>query len=233
MDPPARVLSHADEVYSNESDSENSSAPLKRGSTQKYLLPKTSRNNSARRLRAEKKYRRTLPGGVWNQQASCKVASFRNNDCYMKRNSRLSVALHALVQMALRRGQPATSEQLADCLMTNPVVVRRTMAGLREYGLVRSTPGHGGGWMLSCDAETITLRQVYEALGESMLAGVERAESPGCLLEQAISGLVNDFRMEAEALLLLRLGQETLGDLKRAVKRLMRKYNIRSMPHAA
>jgi DNA-binding IscR family transcriptional regulator len=57
----------------------------------------------------------------------------------MKRNSRLSNILHALLHMAereTRTGSPMTSDQLAVCLSTNPVVVRRTMAGLREQGLV-------------------------------------------------------------------------------------------------
>ena len=90
----------------------------------------------------------------------------------MKRNSRFSVALHALIQMAERSGLPATSEELAACLLTNPVVVRRTMAGLRAVGLVRSSSGHRGGWILMRAAKVITMAEVYAALGESMLSGV-------------------------------------------------------------
>ena len=57
----------------------------------------------------------------------------------MKRDSRLSAVLHALLHMAeheTRTGLPMTSDQLAVCLSTNPVVVRRTMAGLREQGVI-------------------------------------------------------------------------------------------------
>jgi Rrf2 family protein len=161
------------------------------------------------------------------------LAHIRNNDCYVKRNSRFSVALHALIQMAERRGAPATSEQLAACLLTNPVVVRRTMAGLRAAGLVGSTPGHGGGWILRRDPEATTLREVYQALDESMLAGASQVESPGCLVEQAISGLMHQVREEAEALLVRRLGEKTLAHLATAVRRLMNKYKIRRLPHAA
>ena len=155
-----------------------------------------------------------------------------NIDCYMKRNSRFSVALHALVQMVEKGGLPATSEQLAACLMTNPVVVRRTMAGLRAAGLVRSAPGHGGGWILMRAPEEIRLAEAYAALGESMLAGAGKAESPGCLVEEAISGLIDDFRNQAEALLIKRLGEKTLSDIAAEVKRLMQKRKHRTA-HAA
>ena len=135
--------------------------------------------------------------------------------------------------MAETPDEPATSEQLACCLRTNPVVVRRTMAGLRKTRLVRSTPGHGGGWLLGLDPEAITLLQVYEALGESVLGRVVGAESPGCLVEQAISGLMSEVRSEAEALLARRLGERTLSDLAAAVKQLMKKTRVRRTPHAA
>jgi Rrf2 family protein len=151
----------------------------------------------------------------------------------MKRNSRFSVALHALIQMAERNGEPTTSEQLAACLLTNAVVVRRTMAGLRYAGLVRSVAGHGGGWMLMRDPATTSLRDVYTALGESMVSGAGSVESPGCLVEQAIAGLMEDFRSQAEALLIELLGNSTLADISAAVRRLMEKHKGRRMLHVA
>jgi Rrf2 family protein len=177
--------------------------------------------SSASELRDRSKSHEVLTGG-----------GIRNIDCYVKRNSRFSIALHALVQMAERNGTPATSEKLAACLLTNPVVVRRTMAGLRAVGLVRSAPGHGGGWILMRAPEAITLAEVYAALGESMLSGAGKAESPGCLVEQAISGLMDDFRRQAEALLVKGLGEKTLSDVAAKVKRLMKKQKPPSV-HAA
>ena len=53
----------------------------------------------------------------------------------MKRDSRLSSVLHALLHMAEQEG-PVTSDTLAQCLGTNHGVVRRTMRYLREMGIV-------------------------------------------------------------------------------------------------
>ena len=52
----------------------------------------------------------------------------------MIRDSRLSSVLHGVLHM-IGAGEPVTSEQLAQAMATNPVVVRRVMAGLREQGL--------------------------------------------------------------------------------------------------
>ena len=105
----------------------------------------------------------------------------------MKRDSRLSGVLHVLLHMAEQSG-PQTSETLARAMDTNPVVIRRVMAGLREQGFVHSEKGHGGGWTIVCDLETVTLRNIYEALGRpEILAMGNRTDAPGCLVEQAVN----------------------------------------------
>ena len=110
-----------------------------------------------------------------------------NTNSYMKRDSRLSGVLHVLLHMA-ERDAPVTSEILAKAMDTNPVVIRRIMSGLRDQGYVRSEKGHGGGWTLTRDLATISLRDVYQALGEPALFAVgNRTEAPGCLVEQAVN----------------------------------------------
>jgi DNA-binding IscR family transcriptional regulator len=107
-----------------------------------------------------------------------------------------------------------TSEVLAKAMHTNPVVIRRVMAGLRDQGYVRSEKGHGGGWTLACDLSAVTLRDIYTALGSpSVLAIGNRSESPGCLVEQAVNTTLGQAFNEAEALLLSRFGEVTLAML--------------------
>ena len=83
----------------------------------------------------------------------------------MNRDSRLSSVLHALLHMAEHDGL-MSSEELSKCMSTNPVVVRRTMGLLRDKGIVAATRGHAGGWSIAADLNTLTLRDLYEALGE-------------------------------------------------------------------
>jgi DNA-binding IscR family transcriptional regulator len=129
----------------------------------------------------------------------------------MKRDGRLSGVLHVLLHMA-EKTNPITSEVLAKMLDTNPVVIRRIMAGLREQGYVHSEKGHGGGWKLACDLSKVTLRDIYVALSSpSLLAIGNRTEAPGCLVEQAVNAALQQAFHEAEELLLRRFGEVTLS----------------------
>lgn len=97
---------------------------------------------------------------------------------------------------------------------TNPVVVRRILAGLRDKGYVLSEKGHGGGWSLACDLGTITLHDIYVAIGEPVLIAMSaETESPGCLLEQAVNEVLNRSFRKAEEVLLANLSAVTLDVL--------------------
>jgi Rrf2 family protein len=131
----------------------------------------------------------------------------------MTKDSRLSGVLHALLHLAEADG-PVTSEQLARTMQTNPVVVRRLMAGLRAAGFVASEKGHGGGWVLGVSLSRLTLGDIHEALGSPALLAVgHRDEQPRCLVEQAVNHALDGAWREAEALLLKRLHAVTLAAL--------------------
>ena len=137
----------------------------------------------------------------------------------MRRDSRLSGVLHVLLHMAEHRG-PVTSEVLAKAMHTNPVVLRRVMAGLRDQGFVRSEKGHGGGWTLARDLSQITLRDIYAALGSPLLFAIgNRTDAPDCLVEQAVNAALDATFRDAETLLLARLGEVTLAMLSTDVGR--------------
>jgi DNA-binding IscR family transcriptional regulator len=130
--------------------------------------------------------------------------------------------------------QTITSEELAACLSTNPVVVRRTMAGLREAGLVRSEKGHGGGWSLVRDLATISLADVHAALGEPAVFAIgNRTEAPGCVVEQAVNAAMDGALRDAEALLMQRLERISLADLSNDFQRRMaiRRQQMKEQNH--
>ena len=131
----------------------------------------------------------------------------------MRQDSRLSRMLHVLIHMGRHDGA-MTSEMIAQMLDANPVVIRRTMAGLRDEGYVSSVKGHGGGWTLARPLEELTLLDIYRAVGEPSLFAIGPAyDMPGCLIEQAVNGVLKDVFSEAEELLRKRLAGVTLADV--------------------
>ena len=131
----------------------------------------------------------------------------------MKRDSRLSSILHILLHMAQAERQ-LTSEELARMLHTNPVLVRRTLAGLRDRGLVTAEKGHGGGWVIARPLDAVTLYDVYEALGEpDFFALGHRNEQSQCLVEQAVNAALDQTFADAAAIILAQLRAVTLAAL--------------------
>lgn len=124
--------------------------------------------------------------------------------------------LHVLIHMARHDG-PMTSDVLARMLGTNPVLIRRTMAGLRDAGYVRSEKGHGGGWAIAAELNSVTLLDVHRAVGGPRLfaIGIEHSE-PGCRVASVVNEALGDALNEAERLLVARLGSISLGALVRA-----------------
>ena len=134
----------------------------------------------------------------------------------MRNDGRLSRMLHVLIHMARHDG-PMTSDAIARMLGTNPVLIRRTMAGLRDAGYVRSEKGHGGGWAIAAALDSVTLLDVQRAVGGPRLfaIGIEHAE-PGCRVAGVVNEALGDALNEAERLLAERLGSISLAALVQA-----------------
>lgn len=128
----------------------------------------------------------------------------------MNKDTRLSGVLHVLLHLS-QANEPLTSDRLAKTMGTNPAVFRRTMAGLRNAGYLRSGKGHGGGWSLAKPLSEITLFDVYEALGHSgLFAFGLRNDMPNCKVEKAVNTALSHTMSEAEALLVARFKEITL-----------------------
>lgn len=128
----------------------------------------------------------------------------------MNTDTRLSDVLHVLLHMA-QADTTLTSEVLARSMGTNPAVFRRTMAGLREAGLVDSKKGPGGGWWLAQPLEQITLLAVYEALGRPGLFAIgSRSERGDCRIESNVNAVMAGTMAEARVLFERRFGALTL-----------------------
>ena len=139
----------------------------------------------------------------------------------MKRNSCLSLALHALhalSHMAYDTDDAQTSAEIADHAGTNPVVVRRVLGKLRAAGLLTSERGHSGGWRLGRETKHITLADVYAALGENLVVSEQRIKTDTCAVERALDVRVQQILKEIEQSLVERLGQTTIADVQSSTR---------------
>ena len=132
----------------------------------------------------------------------------------MKRNSRLSLALHTLGHMAGDPERMQTSADIAEHAGTNPVVVRRVLGKLREAGLLTSEKGHAGGWRLARGPDAITLADVYLALDESLVAPGEQEVASACSVENILQQKVASVLEDVERSLVERLAATTIAEVR-------------------
>ncbi len=131
----------------------------------------------------------------------------------MKRNSRLSLALHTLSHMAAEPENWQTSADIAAHAGTNPVVVRRVLGRLREAGLLSSERGHAKGWRLARPPHEITLADIYVALEESIVASDQDVKKSPCSVETALHQQITNIMEEIETSLIERLAETTIADM--------------------
>lgn len=131
----------------------------------------------------------------------------------MKSSNQFSDALHVMAHLVGQDG-PRTSEQLATCLPTHPVVIRRLLAAMQRGGLVSSVRGHGGGSQLARDPALITLHDVYIAIGApALLHTGARDNGRGCPVQRVVNEALDEGYRQAQALLEARLRATTLATL--------------------
>jgi DNA-binding IscR family transcriptional regulator len=136
----------------------------------------------------------------------------------MSSNSRLTVAVHAAcwLELARRSGrQTLTSAEIADSLASHPVLVRRTLAPLRDHGLLEVTGrGPGAGWRLSRPASEVTLADLHEALGEPPPFDLHPHEpKQTCQVGYGIRPVLGDVYAEVAAAITATLAGRTVADI--------------------
>jgi Rrf2 family protein len=137
----------------------------------------------------------------------------------MSTNSRFAVAVHVLSLMAWSGEEPLKSDQVADSVNTNPVVIRRMLLELAEAGLVVSQTGSLGGSRLAADPAKTTLLDVYQALECGGVFSLHKQPpSRECPVGVNIETVLGDVFLEVDSAVESVLSKITINDVVRRLK---------------
>jgi len=137
----------------------------------------------------------------------------------MSTNSRFAVAVHVLTLMAWSGEETLKSEQVAESVNTNPVVIRRMLCELAEAGLVVSQTGSLGGSRLATDPAKTTLLDVYQALECGGVFSLHRQPpSKDCPVGVNIETVLSDVLLEVDTAVEAVLAQITISDVVQRLK---------------
>src|SRR4026209_2899441 len=132
----------------------------------------------------------------------------------MSTNSRFAVAVHVLSLMAWSGEEPLKSEQVAESVNTNPVVIRRMLLELADAGLVVSQTGSLGGSRLANDPTKTTLLDVYRALEYGGVFSLHRQPpSRDCPVGVNIETVLGEVLSEVDSAVEQVLGGITINDV--------------------
>lgn len=137
----------------------------------------------------------------------------------MSTNSRFAVAVHVLSLMAWSDEEPLKSEQVAESVNTNPVVIRRMLLELADAGLVVSQTGSLGGSRLANDPANTTLLDVYRALECGGVFSLHRQPpSRDCPVGVNIETVLGEVLLEVDSAVEQVLGSITINDVVQRLK---------------
>jgi Rrf2 family protein len=138
----------------------------------------------------------------------------------MSANSRLTIAVHVLVWMALARERGVawmTSDQVAASVNTNPVIIRRSLGDLRRATLVEVRRGAAAGWSLAREPREITLLDVYDAVEHEPMFAMHRTEpNLECPVGHGIRPALGQVYHEVDQALRRELTRTSIADMVRS-----------------
>lgn len=115
-------------------------------------------------------------------------------------NSEFTIAVHSLVLLAHLPDHMATSEEIAANVSTHSARIRKVMGFLRKAGYVSTKEGIGGGFILSCKPEEVTLGEIYRLTCQGTLkpSWCSGDENKPCMISSKMDKLMGKVFSDAE-----------------------------------
>lgn len=138
----------------------------------------------------------------------------------MQASGRYTVAIHICLYLKFKGENLVSSQQIADSVKTNPVVIRRLVSKLRDAEIVGSVAGAKGGFFLKKPADKISLWDIYLAVRDEEFFHKPQTNE-GCPVGSNLSVLVDDSFMAAEFSMQSVLGKTTVDQLNTKLSKLI------------
>ncbi len=116
---------------------------------------------------------------------------------FAKMSEAASVALHAALLMAKKPRELHTARSIAEGLTVSEATLAKVLQRLARAGIVDSTRGPKGGFVLAKNPADVTLLSVYEAIEGTLTPTRCLLSRPVCGGECLLSALLSDVDVQA------------------------------------
>lgn len=125
-------------------------------------------------------------------------------------NTRFRIAIHILTLLHKAKGELLSSDYIAGSLNTNPALVRKEIGNLRNFGLITSKEGKGGGYALGKPAKQIRLSEIYQTTQPSLSTNSKVEPNPECPVGKQINQKIFELNSTIDEAIMKKLGTITL-----------------------
>lgn len=133
-------------------------------------------------------------------------------------NTRFRIAIHILTLLDKANGELLSSDYIAGSLNTNPALVRKEISNLRNFGLIASKEGKGGGYLLGKPAKQIRLSEIYQTAQPSAAANLKAEPNPDCPVGKQINEKIGELNKHMDNAIMKKLGTITLSTFSNQFK---------------
>lgn len=135
-------------------------------------------------------------------------------------NSDFTIAVHSLVYLAYLPDHMASSDTIAKNVCTNAARIRKMMSNLRNHGFVKTKEGIGGGYILACNPEDVTLADIYRIVSQGSLKPHWCTGDPEekCLVSSNTQAVMDEIIGEAELFFEKHLEKTTIASVLEKIK---------------
>lgn|SRR5690625_81136 len=135
----------------------------------------------------------------------------------MKANQNFGVAVHILIYLKLNEPNYITSQDLAESINTNPVVIRRILKQLAINNLVITKQGRFGS-KINSEINDITFYDVYNIFYEDNILNAKSNPNPKCVIGSKINNILCKKLNSVQEKYLESLKMFSINDLIKEIK---------------
>lgn len=135
-------------------------------------------------------------------------------------NSEFTIAVHSLVYLAYTPERMATSDTIARNVNTHPSRVRKVLGCLRKHGYITTKEGPGGGFILTCSPDEVTLAEIYRitSMGSMKPAWCSGNVEEDCMVACHMAEVMDGIFREAEEQMLACLERTTVRSVLERIR---------------
>lgn len=136
----------------------------------------------------------------------------------MKENKQFCMSIHTITYLNFHKNRLCTSNEIAESINTNPVVVRRILDKLKKANIVGVKRGIGGAY-LKKEIKDISFLDIYKLSSPKTVFALNNKLNETCPISTNLNGSLNDVLSKIDKIIEEELSKHTLKEVSEYINK--------------